>query len=31
MFFNVWIHAEGDLLVDISFDLTDKEDIVAAK
>jgi hypothetical protein len=31
MFVNAWIHAEGDLLVDISFDLTDKVDIVAAK
>jgi hypothetical protein len=31
MFANACIHAEGDLLVDISFDLTDKEGIVAAK
>jgi hypothetical protein len=31
MFVKAWIHAEGDLLVDISFDLTDKEDIVVAK
>jgi hypothetical protein len=31
MFANAYIHAEGDLLVDTSFDLTDKEGIVAAK
>jgi hypothetical protein len=31
MFAIACIHAEGDLLVDTSFDLTDKDGIVAAK